>query len=148
MRDFCYGMLIAWLVVLACVAGYGLIVTENQQDNYSEAYADIEEYIVSGITENGNYDCVVVYDASDMTPEILDNREGTVVIERLVGIVIDGESGDGFLLNSNSEDYNYISYKGISSIIKEGSTIVTYVIYNPETDICDDILERYDFVLY
>ena len=40
---------------------------------------------------------------------------GTVIIERCIGFVTNGETGDGELLNPADPDYAYISYAGMES---------------------------------
>ena len=43
-------------------------------------------------------------------------------------------------------DYYYISYRSVEDF-QEGDTILTYFIYNPDTNYTDDILERFDYVI-
>lgn len=43
--------------------------------------------------------------------------------------------------------YDYISYNGIDFQTYDGTIILTYLVYNPNTTYTDDIIERYDFCL-
>lgn len=83
-----------------------------------------------------------VYDSSELTEDILANRQGKLIIEKCVGTVLDNEK-NGAIQNANS-DYNYISYADVDCI--KGDTIVTYLIYNPKTNYTDDVIERFDYV--
>lgn len=95
----------------------------------------------SGITE---YE---LYDSSELTADILENRNGILVIERCIGLVIDGNEGDGIVLNAYDEDYNYISYRRVPNEIRDGTIFLSYMVYNPDNNYIDDIMERYDFVI-
>ena len=55
--------------------------------------------------------------------------------------------GDGRILNTDNERYNYISYNGCDLEYTTGTIIVTYLMYNPNTNYEDDIIERYDYIL-
>lgn len=54
--------------------------------------------------------------------------------------------GDGRILNTEDTQYNYISYSGVDDT-RDGTIILTYLLYNPGTDYEDDIMERFDFIL-
>lgn len=84
-----------------------------------------------------------VYDSSELTEDILANRQGKLIIEKCVGTVLDDEK-NGAIQNADS-DYNYISYADVDDCAK-GDTITTYLIYNPKTNYTDDVVERFDFV--
>lgn len=83
-----------------------------------------------------------VYDSSDLTEDILANRQGKIIIEKCVGTVTDDEK-NGAIQNADS-DYNYISYADVDCI--KGDTVITYLIYNPNTNYIDDVVERFDFI--
>lgn len=83
-----------------------------------------------------------VYDSSDLTEDILANRQGKLIIEKCVGTVTDDEK-NGIIQNADS-DYNYISYADVDCA--KGDTITTYLIYNPKTNYIDDVIERFDYV--
>lgn len=75
-----------------------------------------------------------VYDSSELTEDILANRQGKLIIEKCVGKVTDDEK-NGAIQNADS-DYNYISYTDVDCA--KGDTIITYLIYNPDTNYTDD----------
>lgn len=89
---------------------------------------------------------VYVYDSDELTYDILANRNGNIIIERTLGVCKDEEK-NGEILNPLDVNYNYISYKGVENA-HEGNIIVTYLIYNPQNNYEDDIVLRYDYVLY
>lgn len=109
----------------------------------------VEKYdgIISEVADaRTDFDSYMIYDASELTPHILEDRvdTNTVVIERCIGVVTDKETGDGIILNY-SGGY-YISYRNTPNIQK-GSIVISYMIYNPNNNFVDDIIERYDFVI-
>lgn len=79
-----------------------------------------------------------VYDSSELTEDILANRQGKLIIEKCVGTVKDNEK------NGSLEDGSYISYTDVDCT--KGDTVITYLIYNPKTNYTDDVVERFDFV--
>lgn len=79
-----------------------------------------------------------VYDSFELTEDILANRQGKLIIEKCVGTVIDDEK------NGSLEDGSYISYADVDCA--KGDIITTYLIYNPETNYIDDVIERFDYV--
>ena len=89
----------------------------------------------------------IIYDTDDLSFETLRTRTGTIICERCIGIVTDRSTSDGQILNTKDEEYNYISYKGFDQPYTDGTVILTYLVYNPETDFDDDIIDRYDYVL-
>ena len=90
-----------------------------------------------------------IYDTDELTADILEHRteHDVLIIERIIGQVTNGESFDGRILNTKEPYYNYISYRYAGMPIQEGTVLITYFIYNPNTDGVDDIVNRYDFVL-
>ena len=79
-----------------------------------------------------------VYDSSELTEDILANRQGKLIIEKCVGTVTDDEK------NGSLEDGSYISYENIDCT--KGDTIVTYLIYNLNTNYTDDVIKRFDYI--
>lgn len=131
-----------------------LAVNDIQSINY---YASENKLTIS--TSSDNYDFVPtvnatptetetqdnicqLYDSSDLTEDILANRQGKLIIEKCIAIVSDDEK-NGIIQNADS-DYNYISYAGVDCA--KGDTVITYLIYNPNTNYTDDVVERFDFV--
>lgn len=74
------------------------------------------------------------------------NLDG-VVVEKMIGMVMNENNGNGIILNTKDTEHNYISYNNMDFETHEGTIILTYYVYNPETNYLDDVLERYDFVL-
>lgn len=79
-----------------------------------------------------------VCDSSELTEDILANRQGKLIIEKCIGTVTDDEK------NGSLEDGSYISYADVNCV--KGDTITTYLIYNPDTNYTDDVIERFDYV--
>lgn len=121
--------------------------TQNSAIRLEEVdYLETEELFLSEMEENGltNYE---LYDSSELTADILESRKGTTIIERCIGFVTNGQTGDGAILNAADKNYNYISYRSIDQEYCDGTVILTYLIYNPDNNYIDDITERYDFVI-
>lgn len=105
---------------------------------------EYEDELVADFSERYDGD-VIIYNSNELSPEMLENRNGDVIIERCYGEVTDKETGAGKVLYPYDEDYDYISYfrcKGFG--ICEGTLIMTYLIYNPDNNYCDDIMDRFD----
>lgn len=79
-----------------------------------------------------------LYDSSELTEDILANRQGKLIIEKCVGTVTDDEK------NGSLEDGSYISYESVDCT--KGDTITTYLIFNPETNYTDDVIKRFDYI--
>ena len=90
-----------------------------------------------------------------MTAEILENRNGDLIIEKVYGICIDDE-GNGRQLDSNidfkavhSGDFEsiennyYISYSNRN--IKKGDIVLSYMVYNTENNVRIIIIFIHDF---
>ena len=88
---------------------------------------------------------IEIIDSADLSLEDLENRKGKIIIEKCIGVV-ENSDGDGRILNCADPDYYYISYRSVEDF-QEGDTILTYFIYNPDTNYTDDILERFDYVI-
>lgn len=83
------------------------------------------------------------YNTEDLTYDILANRNGDIIIEKMIGTVVD-KKGNGKLYGMGK--YNYISYKGVKGI-RKGDVILTICIYNPKNNYEDDIVERFDYII-
>lgn len=79
-----------------------------------------------------------LYDSSELTEDVLANRQGKLIIEKCIGTVIDDEK------NGSLEDGSYISYADVDCV--KGDSVITYLIYNPDTNYTDDVIERFDYV--
>lgn len=88
---------------------------------------------------------VRVYDSSELTAEVLENRIGRIVVERCVGVVTDAERGDGKLLNAEDPEYSYIGYRNLGFPVSDGAEVLSYMVYNPINNGVDDIILRLDF---
>lgn len=105
---------------------------------------EYEDELIADFSERYDGD-VIIYNSNELSLEMLENRNGDVIIERCYGLVTDKENGAGKVLYPYDEDYDYISYfrcKGFG--IREGTLIMTYLVYNPDSNYCDDIIDRFD----
>lgn len=106
----------------------------------------IEDSVVA-LLEAEDYDEITVYNARDLTSDVLENRRGTTVVERCIGTITDADGKSGIILNASDEDYSYIGYGGIIGPLSEGEIVLSYIVYSPDSGEVDDVAERYDFVL-
>ena len=109
-------------------------------------YESIESALVDLLDAAGNKE-IIVYDSSELSAEILENRLGQTVVDRCIGIVKDVDTGDGILLNTEDPNFNFISYRGVYRPISNGSVVLSYMVYSSYSNSVDDIVERYDFVI-
>lgn len=122
----------------------------NGQQVELEFYGIEDAFILELSEQYGEGTLFAIYGTDELTAEILEHRtEGDeIIIERCIGIVTNiDHAGDGKILNTNDDYYNYISYSGVDFETHDGTIILSYFIYNPGTNYTDDIMERYDFVL-
>lgn len=98
---------------------------------------DFEPTVINA-KSNANDNICEIYDTEDLTEDILTNRQGKLIIEKCIGTVIDDEK------NGSLENGSYISYENVDCV--KGNTIVTYLIYNPDTNYTDDVVNRFDYV--
>lgn len=100
-----------------------------------------------------NSNTIEIYDTSELTSKIMHNRNGKIIVEKVIGEVVN-DSLDGKILNTgtNSENYQnkndslYINYERVKGA-KQGDIILTYFIYNPFTKAQDDVMTRLDFII-
>lgn len=131
---------------LSIIAISGCSININCREIDDGQAREIEDLFIMELEEDGltNYR---VLDSSEVTDEVLQNRNGVVIIERCFAILTD-DDGNARLLNPAYPDRWYISYKWSSEPnLKKGTVLVSYMVYNPETSYTDDITERYDFIL-
>lgn len=97
--------------------------------------------------ESYNTNVIEIWETDDLTLDEIITRQDrdALVIERMVGVVLN-ENGDGRVLNTEDTYYNYISYRYVTGA-RPGDIVVTYCIYNPENNVEDDIIERYDTII-
>lgn len=102
---------------------------------------NLNKYRKQAIEIENEYNLSVV-DTNDLSAYDVTHRKGTVLIERVIGRVLNKKK-DGKVLNTEDQYYNYISYRGVEC--KKGDIIVTYLLYNPENNGEDDIIARWDY---
>ena len=81
----------------------------------------------------------------DVTSEVLTNRGDDIIIEKIIGTVID-RKGNGRVMNPADPDYDYISYKHVKGAHK-GDVVLTVCIYTPGNTYEDDVCERFDYII-
>ena len=74
----------------------------------------------------------------DRLTEILENRNGKMIIEVSDGVVLDDDGNGSDCLG------NYIRYEKEFS---KGDRVQSVFVYNPENNAIDDIVYRYDFLI-
>lgn len=123
------------------------VYTINGKPQSVQSYFPIEDAFVAEIVSLGyiNFD---IYEPDEITNDMMTNRTKSkrLIVERIIGIVTSAE-GDGQILNTSDSEHDYISYKNVDLDYKMGTVMITYCLYNPDTNYEDDILERYDYVL-
>ncbi len=136
-------MVVAILAALTVTQGKSTEHTyEVDTEEITVDYSEAEEFFLKDFEKR--YPDYQIYDSGDLTVEILENRNGEVIVERCVGIVTDSETGDGMILNTDPDHY-YISYAGVDGVT-DGTVIVSYMVYSTKNNSIDDIEERYDYV--
>lgn len=86
-----------------------------------------------------------IYNTNELNTETLTNRNGKIIIEKVIGKVTN-DNLDGKILNCIDEEHDYISYKNVSGA-KKNDTVLTYFIYNPSSNVEDDVLTRINFII-
>ena len=123
--------------------------TSVHDGEYLDTVSQVEFY--DDMIQNVN--AIEIYDTSALTPQIMTNRSGKIIVEKIIGEVVNDDL-DGRILNCSAEDGgytnkdggNYINYERVDGA-KEGDKILTYYIYNPFTNAQDDVLTRMDFII-
>lgn len=87
---------------------------------------------------------IEVVDSPDLTAEMLESRNGKILIERVIGEVLN-DKGNGMVYGVDP-DYNYISYRYVEGANK-GDVVCSYFVYNPNNNGVDDIVARYDYII-
>ena len=128
--SICIALGISFLLGSALTACHGAVATAKELDY--RTYAD-------------TLDLIEIINAEDLTADEIQNRNGKLIIERVIGQVDNAETGDGHLLYEDSR-YNYISYKGVPGILT-GNVMCTFLIYNTDNNYEDDIMMRFDYVI-
>ena len=139
----------------------GFSIGLNLKDDVSITETKVHDGIyVDNVSQVEFYDNMIkdvnaieIYDTSELTPQVMANRKGKIVVEKIIGKVTSHKL-DGEILNCNTDDGgytnkdggNYISYERVDGA-KEGDKILTYYIYNPFSNEQDDVLTRLDFII-
>lgn len=125
---------------LADIKSIDYYASENKLTiNTSSDSYDFEPTINVIPSETETDNICQVYDSSELTEDILANRQGKLIIEKCVGKVTDDEK------NGSLEDGSYISYTDVDDCTKR-DTVITYLIFNPDTNYVDDVIERFDYI--
>lgn len=123
-----------------------VMVEINGRNHEVSGFQEIEESLLSLLDAAGAEE-IRLYDCSELTMDILENRQGTTIVERCIGLVTNAQTGDGKILNLPEGSGDYISYRGVYHPVDDGTVILSYMVYSPDNNYFDDIVERYDFVL-
>lgn len=81
----------------------------------------------------------------DITCEILQNRGDDIIVEKIIGTVVD-RKGNGRIMNPVDPKHDYISYKSVKCA-RKGNVILTICIYTPGNNYEDDVCERFDYII-
>lgn len=132
------------LISLALAATGMTVICNAEASNMEKQTVEtrVEQYYNIAESEN----LFKIYRSYELTPEILTNRKGTIIVEEVIGKCINEKTGDGFELGKEHDYYNYISYKNVKGV-KAGDIVCSYFIFNPDNNFEDDIIERYDFIV-
>lgn len=141
--------------------GVGISIGLNMADDVSITETSVHDgKYLDTVSQVEFYDSMIqdvnaieIYDTSELTPQIMANRNGKIIVEKIIGEVTN-HNLDGKILNcdtdnggyTNKDGGNYISYERVDGA-KEGDKILTYYIYNPFTNVQDDVLTRMDFII-
>ena len=124
----------------------------NAENHISYTFRINDSFVGFNTNDVGIYDDIVssewqdftIYDSSELTLEDFENRNGRKIIERVFALVT---SHDGKATQLNGGEW-YISYENLTEPrVSEGTVMLSYFVYNPDSNFCDDFLQRYDFVL-
>lgn len=128
------------LLVVAIVFGVTVTAEAGQKTNWQ---------IAKELCRKAGYSKIKVVNANKLTDKqfwkILDHRKGKsyIVVEKVTS-VSDG-TGYGWY-STKTKGTNYII--GYNKRVPKGKKVTSYVIWNPKTNICDDILYVVDNYKY
>lgn len=123
------------------------VISAEDKTDYYNSQTEFYDEMIEDIST------LKIYNTNDLTPEIMANRNGKIIVEKIVGKVTNDKL-DGEILNCNVDDGgytnkdggNYINYERVEGA-KKGDKILTYYIYSPFTNEQDDVLTRLDFII-
>ena len=123
---------ISIILILTTALLFIAMIQPNQKSDWE---------IVNELCKNEGYGRIQVVNTneqtSDATWRVINNRawKPYIVVEKIVSV----SNGDGYgWYKMKGATREYII--GYNSEIKKGEMVTSYVIWNPETDICDDVL--------
>lgn len=131
------------LILMALLSALNSTQPKSNEINLNSINAEQNSRIETYYKEAEQYCPIEIYNHNELTADALCNRNGKIVIEKIIGKCID-EQGNGEIIDEQSE-YNYISYSGLK--IYPYDIVCTYLIYNPATNGEDDIIYRCDYVI-
>lgn len=113
---------------------------EKSTDGLQLNFKDGTGYYIEGIQNKNESDIQIHYNTTQESEhrlvEALENREGKIIIEVVIGTVEDNKG--------NGHDTLGYYYKYDNKRFHKGDKVRTILIYNPENNFIDDILYRYD----
>lgn len=122
------------------------VIETTNNTNYYNSQTEFYDSMISEVST------MEIYETSELTHDIMSNRNGKIIVEKIVGEVTN-QNLDGKILNANNNqcytnkgDNIYINYERVDGA-KEGDKILTYFIYSPFTNEQDDVLTRLDFII-
>lgn len=124
-----------WPIIVASLVAFAMIFTIWYGTNKAK---DIDYYAYAD-----SLDLIEIVNSPDLSMEELAARNGKLIIEQVVGVVTDAETGDGYIVGY--PDY-YISYASVEGI-QNGDVVCSYMVYNPDNNYEDDILIRFDYII-
>ena len=135
---------------LALSAGILALVACHKPAAGTTTYAEESEVVTIGEESYDlgfyeSYDFMVMVDTDDYTEEFREENAGNLIVERIIGVVLD-EDGNGQIINTESEEYNYISYSDVSGI-SVGNVVLTYCVHNADNTEADDVIYRVDYII-
>lgn len=123
------------------------VISAEDKTDYYNSQTEIYDEMIK------NINIMEIYDTNDLTPQIMAERNGKIIVEKIIGqVTTDGLDGEILNCNvdeggyTNKDGGNYINYERVEGA-KKGDKILTYYIYSPFTNEQDDVLTRLDFII-
>lgn len=137
---FLLGIFTAFLITLTILI---VFMSASENANAKDAGTTQTETIVSELTESeSDYIIITSEMTSDEAFDILQNRNGKVVVEIIEGTVLDDEGNGEY----SYDDYSYYIHYD-PDVYHKGDKVVTVFVYNPDTNYTDDIISRYNVLV-
>lgn len=119
------------LGIIATALLFMAMIQPNQKSDWE---------IVNELCKSEGYSRIHVVNTNELTSDeawrTINNRawKSYIVVEKIISV----SNGDGYGWYKMKGTREYII--GYNKAIKKGETVTSYVIWNPKTDICDDVL--------